>query len=65
MLLALYEHRVFTMGAVWNINSFDQWGVELGKQLAAVIAAELASSEPVAGHDASTARLIDLARDSS
>jgi glucose-6-phosphate isomerase len=65
MLLALYEHRVFTMGAVWNINSFDQWGVELGKQLAAVIAAELASSEPAGGHDASTARLIDLARDSS
>ena len=35
MLLAMYEHQVFTMGAIWNINSFDQWGVELGKQLAA------------------------------
>ena len=34
MLLALYEHKVFTMGAIWGINSFDQWGVELGKQLA-------------------------------
>ena len=41
MLLALYEHRVFTMGAVWQINSFDQWGVELGKQLAATVARDL------------------------
>ena len=40
-LIALYEHKVFTQGAVWNINSFDQWGVELGKKLAGTIAAEL------------------------
>ena len=45
MLLALYEHRVFTMGAVWQINSFDQWGVELGKQLATTIAKDLAASD--------------------
>jgi glucose-6-phosphate isomerase len=62
MLLALYEHRVFTMGAVWNINSFDQWGVELGKQLATRIAAALQSSEPVSAHDASTSRLIAILR---
>jgi glucose-6-phosphate isomerase len=63
MLLALYEHRVFTMGAVWHINSFDQWGVELGKQLAATVAADLATSTPAAGHDASTNRLLDLVRE--
>jgi glucose-6-phosphate isomerase len=61
MLLALYEHRVFTMGAVWNINSFDQWGVELGKQLAAGIADDLKSATP-ASHDSSTSQLIALAR---
>lgn len=61
MLIALYEHRVFTMGAVWNINSFDQWGVELGKQLATTIARDLASGTP-SPHDSSTTRLITLAR---
>jgi glucose-6-phosphate isomerase len=61
MLLALYEHRVFTMGAVWQINSFDQWGVELGKQLAQTIAADLATGN-IAAHDGSTQRLIQLAR---
>jgi glucose-6-phosphate isomerase len=62
MLLALYEHRVFTMGAVWNINSFDQWGVELGKQLASKIADDLASPGAVSGHDASTNRLATLVK---
>jgi glucose-6-phosphate isomerase len=62
ILLAMYEHKVFTMGAIWNVNSFDQWGVELGKQLARRIASELASAEPVTGHDASTSALIELAR---
>jgi glucose-6-phosphate isomerase len=61
MLLALYEHRVFTMGAVWQINSFDQWGVELGKQLAATIAKDLASSGET-NHDSSTSQLIRLAK---
>ena len=51
MLLALYEHRVFTMGAIWNINSFDQWGVELGKQLATTIAKDLAAADRATGHD--------------
>ena len=61
-LLALYEHRVFTMGAVWHINSFDQWGVELGKQLANTIAKDLASTDDIKSHDASTNRLIHLAK---
>jgi glucose-6-phosphate isomerase len=62
MLLALYEHRVFTMGAVWNINSFDQWGVELGKQLASDIEQDLHSPGRAGRHDASTNRLIHLAK---
>ena len=58
-LIALYEHRVFTMGTIWGINSFDQWGVELGKVLAKKIAAELESdSDPELGHDSSTNALI-------
>jgi glucose-6-phosphate isomerase len=54
MLLALYEHKVFVMGAIWRINSFDQWGVELGKQLAKRIRPELEGDGQVATHDAST-----------
>ncbi len=58
-LIALYEHRVFTMGAVWQINSFDQWGVELGKVLAKRITPELtAVAAPELTHDASTNALI-------
>jgi glucose-6-phosphate isomerase len=59
LLVALYEHSVFTQGAVWNIDSFDQWGVELGKVLAMRIVPELESgSEPPLGHDSSTNTLI-------
>jgi glucose-6-phosphate isomerase len=62
-LVALYEHSVFTQGVIWNINSFDQWGVELGKVLAKRIAAELESDdEPDLTHDASTNALIRLYR---
>ena len=58
-LVALYEHSVFTQGAIWGINSFDQWGVELGKQLAQHIIPELEStSEPELKHDSSTNALI-------
>lgn len=58
-LVALYEHNVFTQGAIWNIDSFDQWGVELGKQLAQRIIPELETQkEPVLKHDSSTNRLI-------
>lgn len=59
MLVALYEHSVFTQGAIWQINSFDQWGVELGKVLAQRIIPEVESrSEPSLGHDSSTNNLI-------
>src|SRR6201990_2333863 len=58
-LVALYEHSVFTQGLIWNINSFDQWGVELGKVLAQKIIGELASpTEPKMNHDSSTTNLI-------
>jgi len=62
-LIALYEHSVFTQGTVWAIDSFDQWGVELGKVLAVAIIAELESeSEPTLAHDSSTNALISLYR---
>ncbi|MGA9117355.1 MAG: glucose-6-phosphate isomerase [Bacteroidota bacterium] len=58
-LLALYEHKIFVQGVVWGINSFDQWGVELGKTLAGRILRELRSEEPSPGHDSSTRGLIN------
>ena len=61
-LIALYEHKIFAQGIIWNINSFDQWGVELGKQLAKVILPELGSDTEVRGHDASTNGLISHLR---
>ncbi len=62
-LIALYEHKVFTQGTIWQINSFDQWGVELGKQLATKVIDELSSaSEPELEHDASTNTLIETYR---
>ena len=60
-LIALYEHSVFTQGVIWNINSFDQWGVELGKVLAKRIIPELQSTSPLA-HDSSTNALIERYR---
>jgi glucose-6-phosphate isomerase len=65
-LVALYEHCVFTQGAIWQIDSFDQWGVELGKFLASRINPELESkAEPeLAAHDSSTRTLIRLYRKS-
>jgi glucose-6-phosphate isomerase len=58
-LVALYEHSVFTQGVIWNINSFDQWGVELGKALAQRIIPELESpTQPKLSHDSSTNNLI-------
>jgi glucose-6-phosphate isomerase len=66
-LIALYEHKVFVQGALWNVNSYDQWGVELGKQLAKVILPELtgaATAKTSGGHDASTATLIARLRGS-
>jgi glucose-6-phosphate isomerase len=62
-LIAMYEHKIFVQGVIWNINSFDQWGVELGKQLATVILPELSRSGAAGGHDSSTAGLIDYYKD--
>ena len=59
MLIALYEHKIFVQGIIWQINSFDQWGVELGKQLAKVILPELDGDEPAQTHDGSTNGLMN------
>ena len=59
MLIALYEHKIFVQGVIWNLNSYDQWGVELGKQLARRILPELHADAPVGSHDASTNALIN------
>jgi glucose-6-phosphate isomerase len=61
-LIALYEHKVFVQGALWDVNSFDQWGVELGKVLAKKIEAELNGDAQPAGHDSSTNGLIARAK---
>jgi glucose-6-phosphate isomerase len=58
-LIALYEHKIFVQGVIWNIFSFDQWGVELGKQLAGKILPELQDNAPVSAHDSSTNGLIN------
>jgi len=58
-LIAMYEHKIFVQGVIWNINSFDQWGVELGKQLADTIFKQLSAREPVENHDGSTNGLIN------
>jgi glucose-6-phosphate isomerase len=58
-LIAMYEHKIFVQGIIWNIYSFDQWGVELGKQLAGKILPELKGNEPVSTHDSSTNGLIN------
>ena len=58
-LIAMYEHKIFVQGTIWNVNSFDQWGVELGKQLANLILPELNHDNPVIGHDGSTNGLIN------
>jgi len=61
-LIALYEHKVFVQGAVWDINSFDQWGVELGKELAASLLGIVRDGATTEGHDGSTAGLVDHLR---
>ena len=62
-LVALYEHSVFVQGVIWHINSFDQWGVELGKVLAKKITAELGAAAPELHHDSSTNALIQRYRE--
>jgi len=59
ILIAMYEHKIFVQGVLWNIFSFDQWGVELGKQLAGQILPELEGQKEVTAHDASTNGLIN------
>ena len=59
MLVALYEHKVFVQGVIWGINSFDQWGVELGKEMSQRILPKLTSVDTASGHDSSTTGLID------
>ncbi|MCL1911021.1 MAG: glucose-6-phosphate isomerase [Leptospirales bacterium] len=61
-LISIYEHKIFTQGAIWNLNSFDQWGVELGKELAKKILSDFAGAG-VNKHDGSTKQLIDFYRD--
>ena len=60
MLIAFYEHKIFAQGIIWNIYSFDQWGVELGKMLANKILPELQNEEEISSHDSSTNGLINL-----
>jgi len=60
MLIAMYEHKVFVQSVIWEINPFDQWGVELGKQLAGEILKELEHNDPITSHDASTNGLINF-----
>ncbi|XP_025115351.1 glucose-6-phosphate isomerase-like isoform X2 [Pomacea canaliculata] len=60
LLIAMYEHKIFVQGVMWDINSFDQWGVELGKQLAKAIEPELANSNKISSHDSSTNGLINF-----
>ncbi len=62
-LIAMYEHKVFVQGIIWGVNSFDQWGVELGKQLAKAIFPEIQGEEVVSGHDSSTNALINAYRE--
>lgn len=62
-LVALYEHKVFVQGVIWNINSFDQWGVELGKQLAKAILPDLFDGAEISAHDSSTTNMIELIRE--
>ena len=62
-LLALYEHKVFVQGIIWNVNSFDQWGVELGKEIARTLAAQPAGGGAIPGLDASTNALLARLRD--
>jgi glucose-6-phosphate isomerase len=61
-LIALYEHKIFVQGVIWNVFSFDQWGVELGKQLAGKILPELAGETPTQAHDASTLGLMQTCK---
>merc|ERR1711936_1092210 len=64
-LIVMYEHKIFVQGCIWDINSYDQWGVELGKQLAKAIEPEMEDKTPVSSHDASTNGLINFIKSHS
>jgi glucose-6-phosphate isomerase len=64
-LIAMYEHKIYVQGVIWNVNSFDQWGVELGKQLAKKVLTELQDKSKVASHDSSTNGLINFYKENS
>ncbi|XP_051165152.1 glucose-6-phosphate isomerase [Leptopilina boulardi] len=64
-LIAMYEHKIFVQGIIWDINSYDQWGVELGKQLAKAIEPELNSADKISSHDSSTNGLIAFIKENS
>jgi glucose-6-phosphate isomerase len=64
-LIAMYEHKIYVQGVIWNVNSFDQWGVELGKQLAKKILPELTEKGKVGSHDSSTNGLINFFKENS
>ena len=61
-LIALYEHKIFVQGIIWGVNSYDQWGVELGKQLASVLLEELEGESRPERHDASTSGLLSVCK---
>jgi len=61
----MYEHKIFVQGAIWNLNSYDQWGVELGKKLAQNILNELNTGDDLFDHDSSTKGLLDWFRNNS
>jgi glucose-6-phosphate isomerase len=61
-LIALYEHKIFVQGIIWDINSYDQWGVEYGKQIASQILPQLTSNETVTNYDSSTNGLINYTK---
>jgi glucose-6-phosphate isomerase len=62
-LIAFYEHKIFTQGVIWDVNSFDQMGVELGKQLARRILPELMDASPITSHDSSTNGLMNTIKE--
>jgi len=64
-LIAMYESKIFVQGVIWDINSFDQWGVELGKQLAKAIEPELEGKSEVTSHDSSTNGLLNFIKANS
>jgi glucose-6-phosphate isomerase len=64
-LVAMYEHKIFTQGIIWNINSFDQWGVEYGKQIAKLVLPKLESKDETKSFDSSTNNLINYINNNS